>query len=159
MDVFLLILACVFLIAGILGSFLPVLPGPPLSWLGLLVANFTSYIHFSTTFLVITALITLLLTIFDYILPGMAVKKRGGTKAGERGAFAGAVIGVFLGPLGIVIGPFAGALAGELMAGNGNFERAFKIAMSSFIGFLLSTGLKLIWCLMMVYWFVKQWFY
>lgn len=156
MDIFLIILSGLFLIIGILGSFLPVLPGPPLSWIGLLLASFTRFAHFSASFLITTAIITVVLTIFDFILPSLAVKKKGGTKAGERGALAGAILGVFVGPLGIILGPFAGALAGELIANQSHFDKALKIALYSFWGFLLSTGIKLIWCLMMLFWFIKE---
>lgn len=156
MEIAILIIAILLLIIGILGSFLPVLPGPPVSWIALLLVNLTNYGHFSTSFLVITAVVTLLLTIFDYVLPGMAVKKRGGTKAGEKGALAGALLGVFLGPAGIILGPFAGAFLGELIANKGNLDNSFRIAMSSFIGFLLSTGLKLVWCLLLAFWFVAE---
>lgn len=156
MDIFLITLSGLFLIIGILGSFLPILPGPPISWAGLLIATFTPYAHFSTIFLITTFIITLVLTIFDFILPGLAVKKKGGTKAGERGALAGAILGMFFGPMGIIFGPFVGALTGEMISNTGDFDKALKIALHSFWGFLLSTGLKLIWCLMMAYWFLKE---
>lgn len=156
MSVTLLIIAIICLIVGILGSFLPVLPGPPISWLALLLVNFTDYGHFSNSFLIITAAITLFLTLLDYILPSIAVRKKGGTKAGEKGATAGALLGMFFGPLGIIIGPFIGALAGEIIANPANTDQAFRIALSSFTGFLLSTGIKFIWCLMLAFWFIRE---
>lgn len=116
MDILLLIIAGLLLLAGLAGSFLPVLPGPPLSWVGLLIASFSTHVNFSAVFLIITANITLVLTVFDYVMPGLAVKKKGGSKAGERGALAGGIIGMFMGPFGIIIGPFIGALIGELKA-------------------------------------------
>lgn len=70
--------------------------------------------------------------------------------------FLGAIVGIFFGPFGIILGPFVGALAGELLVNYQDFSRALKIAYSSFMGFLLGTGLKLIWCLMMIYWYVKE---
>lgn len=156
MDILLIVIAGLLLIVGVLGSFLPVLPGPPISWVGLLLAGFTSYIDFSTTFLIVTAGITLLLVLLDYVLPSLIVRKTGGSKFGERGAFFGAIIGIFFGPFGIILGPFVGALIGELLIDYQDFSRALKIAYSSFMGFLLGTGLKLIWCLMMIYWYVKE---
>lgn len=156
MDILLLIIAGLLLLTGLAGSFLPVLPGPPLSWVGLLIASFSTQVSFSATFLIITAIITLVLTVFDYILPGLAVKKKGGTQYGERGALAGGIIGMFMGPFGIIIGPFVGAFIGEWIVNGGKFDDAMRIALSSFVGFLLSTGIKLIWCLMMIYWYIKQ---
>lgn len=156
MDILLLNIAGLLLLAGLAGSFLPVLPGPPLSWVGLLIASFSTHVNFSAVFLIITAIITLVLTVFDYVMPGLAVKKKGGSKAGERGALAGGIIGMFMGPFGIIIGPFIGALIGEWIANGGRFDDAMRIALSSFVGFLLSTGIKLIWCLMMIYWYIRQ---
>lgn len=156
MEIALLVLAIILLITGILGSFLPVLPGPPLSWAGLLLLHFTKGAEFSTAFLLITGLITLVLTVVDYVLPSWAVKKRGGTKLGERGALIGALVGVLLGPLGIILGPFVGAFIGEYIANQGDHGHALRIAFSSFVGFLLSTGVKLVWCLLLAYWFLKE---
>ncbi|MCO6497634.1 MAG: DUF456 domain-containing protein [Chitinophagaceae bacterium] len=155
MDIFLIILSAIFLIIGILGCFLPVLPGPPLAWGGLLLADFTKYASFSNRFLIITAVITIILTILDFIIPALAVKKKGGSKAGQNGALIGAIVGLFFGPFGIILGPFVGAFVGELLTTRNNAEKSLEIALSSFIGFLLSTGLKLIWCLMMLFWLIK----
>lgn len=145
-----------FITRRISRKFLPVLPGPPLSWVGLLIASFSTHVNFSAVFLIITAIITLVLTVFDYVMPGLAVKKKGGSKAGERGALAGGIIGMFMGPFGIIMGPFVGAFIGEWIANGGRFDDAMRIALSSFVGFLLSTGIKLIWCLMMIYWYIRQ---
>ncbi|MBE7410650.1 MAG: DUF456 domain-containing protein [Leptospiraceae bacterium] len=156
MDIFLIIVSGLLIFVGIFGSFLPVLPGPSIAWAGLFIATFTNYIQFSNNFLIITAIVTLLLSIFDYILPSLAVKNKGGTKFGERGALIGAIVGIFFGQWGIILGPFLGALMGELIANKEDFQNAFKIAFYSFIGFLLSTGLKLIWCLIIAFWFINN---
>lgn len=145
----------ILLVAGVLGSFLPVLPGPPLAWAGVLLLHLTERVQFSTSFLVVTGLITLVITILDYVLPSLAVKKRGGTKLGERGALIGAIGGFLLGPIGILIGPFLGAFAGEYIANKGDHGNALRVAFSSFMGFLLSTGVKLVWCLLLAFWCVK----
>jgi len=156
MDILLVILSGIFLLIGFLGCFLPVLPGPPISWLGILLLHFTKYADFSITFLVLTCAITLLLTIFDYVLPSWAVKRKGGSKAGEKGAFVGSIVGIFLGPFGILLGPFLGAFVGEFMTKNGDVAHSVKIALSSWTGFLLSTGLKLLWCGILFYLFLKE---
>lgn len=161
MSVTLLILACLFILIGIIGCIVPVLPGPPLTWVGLLLIHFTKYADFSLNFLFVTGLITLVITLLDYVLPSWVVKKKGGTKLGERGALLGALVGVFFGPIGILAGPFLGAFAGELLANYKQLDlsASFRVALSSFMGFLLSTGIKLIWSFMMGYWFIKAWLF
>lgn len=161
MSIVLLVLACLFVLVGIVGCIIPVLPGPPLAWLGLLLIHFTKYADFSLSFLLITGLITLVITFLDYVLPSFVVKKKGGSKFGERGALLGGIIGIFFGPLGILIGPFLGAFAGELLANYKQLDlrASFGVALSSFVGFLLSTGIKLVWSFMMGYWFVKAWLF
>lgn len=161
MLVVLLILACLFVLVGIIGCIVPVLPGPSLTWLGLLLIHFTKYAEFSFSFFVITGLITLVITFLDYVLPSWVVKKKGGSKFGERGALLGGIVGVFFGPIGILAGPFLGAFSGELLANYKQLDLAatFNVALSSFMGFLLSTGIKLVWSFMMGYWFVKVWLF
>jgi hypothetical protein len=83
--------------------------------------------------------------ILDYIIPALGTKKFGGSKYGIIGTTVGLLIGlIFLGPFGIIIGPFIGAFTGELIHDNENSNRALKAAFGSFIGFLFSTGLKFI---------------
>lgn len=156
MNIFLIILAFILILIGIAGSFVPVLPGPPLAWVGILVASFSSFIDISTNFLIISALITISLTIFDYILPSLNVRKKGGSKEGEKAAFWGGIIGVFFGPWGIIIFPFLGAFLGELILNGSKANHALNIAMHAFIGFILSTGLKLIWGSYLGVWLVMK---
>jgi len=144
MDIVLIIIAALFLILGILGSFLPVLPGPITSWIGLLIVHFTDAIPMNTTFLVVTFIIAALIWVLDYIIPAIGTKRFGGTKYGMIGSTIGLVIGL-LAPIpgGIIIGPFVGALIGELI-NKSDSNTALKAAFGSFIGFLTSTFLKFI---------------
>ena len=143
MDIFLLILGFLFVLLGIIGSFLPVLPGPITGWVGLLLLHQTSIVPINWTFLGITLSVAVFVWGIDYVIPAWGTKKFGGSKYGVRGTIAGLIIGLFLlGPLGIIIGPFIGALIAELIYDNTNFSRALKAALGSFVGFLLSTGLK-----------------
>lgn len=158
MDIVLIIIAFILVIVGIIGSIVPALPGPPIGWVGLLIATFTRFVDFSPLFLIITAIITLLLTYYDYILPSLVVRKKGGTKYGERGAFLGAIIGMFFGPWGVLIGPFVGAFLGEVIKSRGGINRSFSIAFSSFLGFILSIGFKLIWAMIMMILLIKGMF-
>jgi len=144
MEYVLLILSLLFLAAGFLGSFLPVLPGPPLSWLGLLFLYLVKGIEIDYWILGITLFITLAVTVLDYVIPAQGTKRFGGSKYGIWGTNIGLVIGLFVPPFGFVIGPFLGALAGELIYDSNNFGRALKAAIGSFIGFLASTFLKIV---------------
>lgn len=158
MDTFLLILSIILLLAGIAGSVLPVLPGPPLAFAGIILLHITKYAQFDTTLLVVLGLLTLFVTIADYFIPAWTTGKFGGSRYGTRGAMAGMIAGLFFGPLGLIAGPFIGAYIGELLGGE-NRQFALKSAIGSFIGFLLGTGLKLILSFVMLYYWVSKVFF
>lgn len=144
MDIALLILGFIFMLIGILGSFLPVLPGPPISWIGLLLLYSTSAITMNWTFLGITLAIALLVFALDYMIPAIGTKKFGGTKAGVIGTTIGLVVALLFpifGPFGIIIWPFIGALVGELL-NKADKKTATKAAFGSFLGFLTGTFMK-----------------
>ncbi|MDA9628185.1 DUF456 domain-containing protein [Flavobacteriaceae bacterium] len=145
MDILLLLLGAFFIILGIIGAFVPILPGPITSWVGLLLIHFTNAISFNWTFILSTLVIAVVVYILDYIIPALGTKKFGGSKYGIIGTTVGLLLGlIFLGPLGIIVGPFIGAFIGELIHDNENSNRALKAAFGSLIGFLFSTGLKFI---------------
>ena len=160
MDYFLLAIAIILIILGLLGCVLPVIPGPPLSFLGLLVLNFTDIPDekFSTNFLLIAAGIAVLVTVLDYIVPIWGTKKFGGTKAGMWGATIGLIVGLFFSPfsafLSILIGPFIGAIIGESVAGSDS-KHAFKAGFGAFIGFLGGIFIKLAASVYITYHFIK----
>lgn len=144
MDIFLILLATFFMLLGIIGSFLPVLPGPLTSWVGLLIFHLIDTVPMNWTFLIITLIIALVIWLLDYIIPAMGTKKFGGSKAGIIGTTLGLIIGlIFLGPFGIIIGPFAGAYIGELI-NKSDSKTALRAAFGSFLGFLTSTFIKFI---------------
>jgi uncharacterized protein YqgC (DUF456 family) len=153
MELALVIISGLFLIIGLLGSILPILPGPILSWLGILILHFTEYAEYSTTFLVVTAVIMIVISVLDYFIPIWGTKKFGGTKAGVTGSTVGLVVGLFFPPIGLIIGPFAGALIGEILANRQEFKKALRSATGSFLGFLVGTGLKLVYCGVLFYYF------
>jgi len=155
MDVFFAFLSGILILIGIVGSVLPVLPGPPISWVGILVLYFSKYADYSISFLVIMAAVMVVVTALDYLIPAWGTKQFGGSKAGVTGSVVGLVVGLFFGPLGIVLGPFVGAFLGELIANRSDFKLALKSATGSFIGFLLSTGLKLIYGGVCAFYFFK----
>lgn len=144
MDIFLIIIALFLMILGILGSFLPILPGPITSWLGFLMLKFSTLIEISNPFLIITLIIALLIWVLDYFIPALGTKKFGGSKYGMIGTTLGLIIGIISPiPGGIIIGPFLGALIGELF-NRADSETALKAAFGSFLGFITSTFLKFV---------------
>lgn len=146
MDIVLLFLGFVLMILGILGSFLPVLPGTPVSWVGLFLLYLTKAVPDDWWFLGITLLIALLVFAMDYIIPAMGTRKFGGTRAGMIGTTLGLVVAIVfpvLGILGIIIWPFVGAFLGELL-NKADQQSALKAAFGSFIGFLTGTFLKFV---------------
>ncbi|MFT5790894.1 MAG: hypothetical protein ACJAV9_000462 [Urechidicola sp.] len=143
MDIFLLFVGFFFVLLGVIGSFLPVLPGPITGWIGLLMLHLTKVIPMDWTFLGITLGVAILIWGIDFIIPAWGTKKFGGSKYGIWGTILGLIIGlVFLGPLGIIVGPFLGAFVGELIHDSTDSKRAVKAAFGSLVGFMLSTGLK-----------------
>ena len=144
MELFLVLLAVLLMVLGIVGSFLPVLPGPLTSWAGLLVLHFTDGVELSPTFLIVTFLIAILLYVLDYIIPALGTKRFGGSRAGMIGTTLGLIIGLLSPiPFGILIGPFVGAFIGEMIHRN-DTGKALKAAFGSFLGFIASTFLKFI---------------
>ena len=147
MEYFLLIISLLLIVVGLFGSFLPVLPGPPISWLGILLLYFVPGIEMDYWFLGISLFVTLTLVILDYVIPAQGTKKFGGTKYGVWGTNIGLVVGIFAPiPLGFIIGPFVGAFVGELIYNSKDVNRAAKAATGSFVGFLLSSFLKFVLC-------------
>ncbi len=135
MDYILLTLGIAMVLVGIVGCFLPVLPGPPISFLALLLLHFTRWADFSTTFLVVMAALAIAVTVLDYVVPAWGTKKFGGTKRGTWGATIGVIVGMFFGPVCIILFPLIGAFIGEY-TGNQPTDMALYAAFCSFIGLL-----------------------
>ena len=153
MEIVLIILAFILIILGIGGAVLPVIPGPPIAFIGLLLFHFSGEGQaFGTFSLVMYGILAVLITVLDYIVPIYGTKKFGGTKWGTRGSTIGLIVGTIvlpmlglaIGPFGlvsIILGPFAGAVIGERMGGMEN-DKALKAGFGSFIGFLTGTMMK-----------------
>lgn len=156
MDYVLITFGVIFILSGILGCVLPVIPGPPLSYVGLLLLHFTERFQFSTKFLIIWAVITAVVYALDLIIPAWGTKKFGGSKRGVWGSVIGIFIGLFFfPPFGIIVGAFLGAVIGELSGGKDSGD-ALKSGFGSFMGFLAGTLLKLITSGMMTWYFFKE---
>jgi len=156
MELFLVILSLLLMLLGVLGSFLPILPGPLTSWAGLLVLHFTDGVNLSNTFLIGTLIVAIFIYILDYIIPAIGTKRFGGSKAGMIGTTLGLVVGLIAPiPFGIIIGPFIGALIGEMVHRN-DMEKALKAAFGSFLGFIASTFLKFIVAIIYLGFFISK---
>ncbi|MDB9782675.1 DUF456 domain-containing protein [Winogradskyella sp.] len=156
MEFFLVLTALLLMILGIIGSFLPVLPGPLTSWAGLLVLHFTDGVELSQTFLISTLLVAIVIYVLDYIIPAMGTKRFGGSRSGMIGTTLGLIIGIISPlPFGIIIGPFTGALIGEMIHRN-DLNKAIKAAFGSFLGFIASTFLKFIVAIIFLGFFIVK---
>ncbi|MGK7388705.1 MAG: DUF456 domain-containing protein [Candidatus Cyclobacteriaceae bacterium M2_1C_046] len=150
MDYFFVIFGFILLFTGLAGCFLPAVPGPPLSYVGLVLVSLASFVDMTPRLLIFWAVVTVLVTLLDYFIPVYGAKRFGGTKMGMIGAMLGLLIGIFVfPPFGLIIGPLVGALIGELIAGQK--QQAFRSALGTFLGFLTGLVLKVIVCLIMVY--------
>lgn len=154
MDYILLALAIILMIAGIAGCLLPVLPGPPLSYLGIVLLHLTRFADISKNLFIILGAVAVVVTIIDYVVPIWGTRQFGGSKYGMRGATVGLIIGLFLGPPGIITGPFIGAVVGELIFKD-DIKYALKAGFGSLLGFLTGVGLKLAASLLITFYFVK----
>lgn len=157
MDVFLVVVGIILVVVGLVGSVLPFLPGPPLAYVGLLLQQLKSVPPFTTKFLIIWAVITIVVLLLDYAVPLYGSKRFGASKYGMWGCTIGLVAGIFFPPWGLVLGPFVGAFVGEILAQQ-NSDVALKAALGSFVGFLFGTLLKIVACVMMGYYLIKPLF-
>lgn len=158
MDVVLVILGILLILVGIAGCILPIIPGPPVGYGGLLLLEITKYADFSTRLLIILAVVAVVVTLLDYVVPIWGTKRYGGTKAGIWGATIGMVVGLFFfPPFGIIIGPLVGAIIAE-MAKGADRNQSIRAGLGSLVGFLLGTGLKLIASFLFAFYFFRALF-
>ena len=152
------IFALVAAVIGIVGSIMPGLPGPPVSWVGMLLVFFAEKgtdNPMTLTTLIVWLVITIVVSILDYIVPSWTTRAAGGHKAASTGALIGLLAGMFLTPIGMIAGALLGAFIGELMVTDKGVFAAFKAGLGAFAGFIFGTGLKLITSGIMCYIIVK----
>ena len=150
----LIVLAIILAVIGIIGSIVPGLPGPPLSWIGMLLAFLSHRMggaDMTLTTVLIWLAVTVIVSILDYTVPAKFTKLAGGSKAGSQGALIGMIIGIFLTPIGMIPCSLAGAFLAEMFQENKSAGQAFKAALGTFAGFLVGTGLKLVVSVAMAY--------
>ena len=145
MDIFLLVIAFLLMLIGIIGCIVPGLPGTPISYAGLWIAQATDRVDFSWQFLLIWGIVVIVITLLDYVVPAWGTKRYGGSKWGVWGSTFGVFVGLFFGAAGVILGPLVGAILGELISGK-QLNDALRAGWGSFIGILFSTVLKLIAC-------------
>jgi uncharacterized protein YqgC (DUF456 family) len=151
MSVALVIVAIILVITGIVGCIVPALPGVPLSYLALVLLRFSDKgDKVSNTLLIVYGVLTAVVTVLDYVIPAWGTKRFGGSKWGVWGSTIGLLVGLFMGPLGIVIGPFVGAVVFELLGGKPSRE-AIRAGWGTFVGLLSGTIIKLIICGLIAY--------
>jgi uncharacterized protein YqgC (DUF456 family) len=149
MDLLLLFLGLACMIVGILGSFLPVVPGLSVSWFGLLLLYATKAVPADYWVIGITLALTIIVSVLDYFIPAKGTKLFGGSSYGIWGTNIGLILGLLSPiPFGFIIGPFVGAFLGELLYDQSNQKRAFKAATGSLIGFLASTFMQFLCCVL-----------
>lgn len=145
MDIVLLILAALCMLIGLIGCIVPGLPGVPIAYAGLWIAQATERVDFSWQPLLVWGIVTIVVTVLDYVIPALGTKRYGGTKWGVWGSTIGVFVGMFFGAVGVIVGPLAGAVLGEMLNGK-EWREALRAGWGSFIGLLFGTILKLICC-------------
>lgn len=146
MDTTLINIVCLILLfLGILGTFLPVLPGLLLSFAGLLIYKFGTDADLSMIYIWAFGILTAASAVLNYIIPAKTNKKYGGTTWGSIGSVIGTIVGMFIPiPLGFLIGMFAGVFIGELLHDSKDMDKALKSTKGAFIGFIYGTGFSLV---------------
>lgn len=141
-DGLITLVSIIFLIIGILGTFLPVLPGLVISLAGFLIFKFGTDSQMPMLYVWIFAILTLASAVLNYVIPARTNKKYGGTRWGSIGSFVGTIAGMFLIPVpfGFLIGMLLGVLIGELLHDINDRKKAFNSMKGALTGFLYGTG-------------------
>lgn len=139
------IIAIILLLVGILGTFLPVLPGLILSFCGLLVYKFGTNTDLPIIYIWIFGFLTLVSAVLNYVIPARTNRKYGGTRYGSIGSFVGTILGlIFFPPFGFIIGMLVGVFLGELLHDFNDKKKAFNSTKGALIGFIYGTGFSFV---------------
>lgn len=158
MDWMIDIIALLLGIFGLLGCFLPVLPGPPLSYLGLVLLYFWGNDpgFVSATAMWVWLAIVIVVTVLDYVIPSYYTRRTGGSRSAARASLVGLLLGIpFVPPLGMIVGSFLGAFLAEMLIERKSSNDSFRAAWGTFVGFLLGTGIKSIVSIFLLYYIVR----
>ncbi len=155
-EIFAIVVATIFFLVGLVGTMVPVMPGPPTIWLGMLVYGLIAgFDDFSVFFFIAQALLALAVMGIDYLFSAMGTRFFGGTKAGFWGAALGLLIGLFFFPFGLLIGPFLGAVLAELIY-RGQTDQAIRSGFGASLGFFGALPFKLLLEAVMIFWFITN---
>lgn len=155
MEIFIAVIGALLVIIGLLGTFIPMLPGTPISYAGLLLLLLIPGCTLTWKFFLIWGIIVVVLQVLNYFIPIWGVNKFGGTKYGQWGSVLGVIVGLFAGPLGIIVGPFVGAVIGELIAGT-NFSDSLRAGFGSFLGTFIGMVLGIIVAAILMFYYFKE---
>lgn len=142
----LFIFAAFLNLIGLIGTVVPALPGPPLSFVGMVLCCVAAPNPVMIILTVLMFLLVVAVTVLDFVIPGWLTNKVGGCKKATWGATLGLIVGLFYAPLGLIIGPFLGALIGEY-SNCQKLELSFKVAVYTFFSLLIGTLFKLVTCI------------
>ncbi len=155
LEILAILIGSLLMLLGLIGSVLPILPGPPLSFIGLfllaLVKNFSPPLTPARVLLL--GIVTILMVAMDYVLPLLGAKRYGSSKWGVWGSVLGMLIGMFLSPLAVLLGSFFGAVVAEWLAGKTKGE-SFRAGWGVMVGTLFATIVRLGFCGLMIYYFI-----
>lgn len=155
-EIIAIIVASLFFLTGLIGTLLPVMPGAPVIWLGMLVYGFiTGFENFSTYFFLVQALLALTVMGIDYLFAALGSRYFGGSKAALWGSAGGLLIGLFFFPIGLLIGPFLGAVLADLLFGQ-RTDQAIKSGLGASLGFWSALPVELALEAVMIIWFVVR---
>jgi uncharacterized protein len=137
------VLAIVMILVGLIGTVLPALPGLPLMFCGMLLGAWAGdFKEVGIWTIVILALLMLISVAVDFLATMLGAKRVGASKKAMVGATLGTFAGLFFGPIGLILGPFVGAVAGEMIDGK-EWRAATKTGFGTWLGLALGTALKL----------------
>lgn len=155
MDIFIAILGAICIVVGLIGTIIPMLPGTPISYIGLLLLLLIPGCTLGWNFFLIWGIIVFLVQVANYFVPIWGVNKFGGTKYGQWGSVVGVIAGLFLSPIGIILGPFVGAVVGEMLGGK-EFSDSLKAGFGSFVGTFVGMVLGIIVAAILAFYFFKE---
>ncbi len=154
----LIVFAIICALVGLIGSIVPGLPGPPISWIGILLVYLSSQNSaepMTLTLMFVWLAVTVVVTVLDYVVPAWFTKVTGGNKGASIGAIVGLFAGMFIPPIGMIVGSLLGAFLGDYLVQDRGVWASFKASIGAFLGFICGTGMKLIVSGMMAYYIFK----
>ncbi len=155
MEIFIAVLGAICVFIGLIGTFIPMLPGTPISYIGCLLLLLIPGCTLTWKFFLLWGIIVAVVQLANYFIPVWGVNKFGGTKYGQWGSVIGVLVGLFLTPIGIILGPFVGAVIGELVGGM-NFNDSLKAGFGSFVGTFVGMVLGIIVGAILMFYYFKE---